>query len=126
MTMDDKHDFEDATRGFIAHLPDPLVKAADGQTGLGRQPLSTSSRATRPPPSTPACGARRSSTTRSGLFKVTDGIYQIRGYDLANMTLVEGKTGWIVIDTLLTAEMAKADAGASPWTSWAARSRSSP
>ncbi len=42
-----------------------------------------------------------------GLFKVVDGIYQIRGYDIANMTLVEGKTGWIVIDTLLTAEIAR-------------------
>ena len=38
-----------------------------------------------------------------GLFKVADGIYQIRGYDIANMTLVEGNTGWIVIDTMLTA-----------------------
>ncbi|HRM94471.1 MAG TPA: alkyl sulfatase dimerization domain-containing protein, partial [Alicycliphilus sp.] len=43
-----------------------------------------------------------------GLFKVADGIYQIRGYDIANMTLVEGNTGWIVIDTMLTAPVARA------------------
>ena len=43
-----------------------------------------------------------------GLFKVADGIYQIRGYDIAGMTLVEGATGWIVIDTMLTAPVARA------------------
>jgi alkyl sulfatase BDS1-like metallo-beta-lactamase superfamily hydrolase len=43
-----------------------------------------------------------------GLFKVAEGIYQVRSYDIANMTLVAGKTGWIVIDTLLTAEAAQA------------------
>ena len=47
-----------------------------------------------------------------GLFKVTDGIYQIRGFDIANMTLVEGKTGWIVIDPLLTARDRAGRAGA--------------
>ena len=46
--------------------------------------------------------------TAAGLFKVADGIYQVRGYDIANMTLVEGATGWIVIDTLLTEDMARA------------------
>ena len=43
-----------------------------------------------------------------GLFKVTDGIYQIRGMDLANMTIVEGRTGLIIIDPLLTPATAKA------------------
>jgi len=35
-----------------------------------------------------------------GLFKVTDGIYQVRGFDIANMTLIEGRSGWIAVDTL--------------------------
>ncbi len=43
-----------------------------------------------------------------GLFKVTDGIYQVRGYDMANLTLVEGNTGWIVLDTLMSTECSKA------------------
>lgn len=43
-----------------------------------------------------------------GLFKVVDGIYQVRGYDMANLTLVKGKTGWIVFDTLMTTECSKA------------------
>ncbi|MGJ7921703.1 alkyl/aryl-sulfatase [Neobacillus sp. LXY-4] len=44
----------------------------------------------------------------TGLFKITDNIYQVRGFDLANMTFVKGSTGWIVIDCLTTKETAKA------------------
>ena len=43
-----------------------------------------------------------------GLFKVTDRIYQVRGYDLSNITFVQGDTGWIVFDPLISAETAKA------------------
>lgn len=43
-----------------------------------------------------------------GLFEVTDGIYQVRGYDMANLTLIKGDTGWIVFDTMMTTECAKA------------------
>ncbi len=45
---------------------------------------------------------------RTGLFKVSEGIWQLRGFDLANMTLIEGKTGWIVVDPLTTRETATA------------------
>lgn len=44
----------------------------------------------------------------SGLFKVTENIYQVRGFDLANMSVVRGKTGWIVIDCLTSQETAAA------------------
>ena len=44
----------------------------------------------------------------AGLFKVTDNIYQIRGFNLANMTFIKGNTGWIVIDCLSTKETAEA------------------
>lgn len=44
----------------------------------------------------------------AGLFHVTGDIYQIRGYDLANMSLVKGKTGWIVIDCLSSEETGRA------------------
>lgn len=43
-----------------------------------------------------------------GLFKVVDGIYQVRGYDMANLTLIEGKTGWIIYDTTMTVPCAAA------------------
>jgi alkyl sulfatase BDS1-like metallo-beta-lactamase superfamily hydrolase len=43
-----------------------------------------------------------------GLFEVAQGIYQLRGYDLSNMTLIEGDTGWIVVDPLTARETAAA------------------
>ena len=43
-----------------------------------------------------------------GLFEVTKGVYQLRGYDLANMSLIEGQTGWIVVDPLTAEETARA------------------
>ena len=46
-----------------------------------------------------------------GLFEVTDGIYQIRGYDLSNMTLIEGDSGWIVVDPLTARDTAAAAIG---------------
>jgi len=43
-----------------------------------------------------------------GLFKVADGIYQVRGYDVSNITFIEGKTGYIVVDPLVSVESARA------------------
>jgi alkyl sulfatase BDS1-like metallo-beta-lactamase superfamily hydrolase len=43
-----------------------------------------------------------------GLFKITENIYQVRGYDLSNFTVIKGDTGWIVFDPLLTPATAKA------------------
>lgn len=43
-----------------------------------------------------------------GLFEVVDGVYQVRGFDLGNMSIIEGNTGWIVVDPLTTRETARA------------------
>ncbi len=43
-----------------------------------------------------------------GLYEVIPGIYQVRGFDLSDITFVRGKTGWIVIDPLVSAEPARA------------------
>ena len=43
-----------------------------------------------------------------GLYEITDGIWQVRGYDLSNITFVRGDTGWIVIDPLISVEPARA------------------
>ena len=43
-----------------------------------------------------------------GLFEVTDGIYQVRGYDMSNITFVKGNTGWIIFDPLMSVECSKA------------------
>ena len=107
MTMNDKQDFEDATRGLMAQLKDPIVKAADGRVVWNTQRYEF---VKGDPPVTvnPSLWREQKLNTAAGLFKVVDGVYQIRGYDMANMTLVEGASGWIVIDTLFTEDMARA------------------
>ncbi|MBB3179067.1 alkyl/aryl-sulfatase [Variovorax sp. Sphag1AA] len=101
-----QRDFEDATRGLIATMPDPLVKTAEGKLVWDANRYDFI-QGDAPATVNPSLWRQEKLNNARGLFKVTDGIYQIRGYDLANMTLVEGKTGWIVIDTLLTAEIAR-------------------
>ena len=107
MTMNDNQDFEDATRGLMAQLKDPIVKAADGRVVWNTQRYEF---VKGDPPATvnPSLWREQKLNTAAGLFKVVDGVYQIRGYDMANMTLVEGASGWIVIDTLFTEDMARA------------------
>jgi alkyl sulfatase BDS1-like metallo-beta-lactamase superfamily hydrolase len=103
----DKRDFDDATRGKLAELNDPLVKAADGRIVWDTRKfdfLKGDASAS----VNPSLWRNQQLQHAQGLFKVADGIYQIRGYDIANMTLVEGNTGWIVIDTMLTAPVARA------------------
>jgi alkyl sulfatase BDS1-like metallo-beta-lactamase superfamily hydrolase len=67
-----------------------------------------SSRVRHRPRSTRACGRQALLNNQTGLFKVAEGIHQLRGFDLANITLIEGKTGWIVVDTLTARETATA------------------
>jgi linear primary-alkylsulfatase len=107
ITMNDKQDVEDATRGLMAQLKDPIVKAADGRVVWNTQRYEF---VKGDPPATvnPSLWREQKLNTAAGLFKVVDGVYQIRGYDMANMTLVEGASGWIVIDTLFTEDVARA------------------
>src|SRR5258706_14141656 len=87
----DRQDFEDAMRGFIATTPDPGNR--DRWAFLEHEA---------PPTVNPSLWRQAQLNATNGLFKVTDGIYQVRGFSQANMTIVEGTTGLIVIDTLST------------------------
>lgn len=107
MAFNDAQDFADASRGLIATLPDALVKTPDGKIVWDTTRFDFI-QGDAPATVNPSLWRQEKLNNVRGLFKVTDGIYQVRGYDIANMTLVQGKTGWIVIDPLLTAEIAKA------------------
>ena len=61
-----------------------------------------------PPEVNPSLWRQAQLMAKHGLFKVSDRIWQVRGFDLANISLVEGRTGWIVIDALTTRETAAA------------------
>lgn len=103
----DEQDFDFATRGLIAELPEPFVRSADGrlirdyrgwELFQGPAPASVN----------PSLWRLAQVQSRVGLYQVTDRIYQLRGMDLANMTIIVGESGYIVVDPFLAAELAEA------------------
>jgi alkyl sulfatase BDS1-like metallo-beta-lactamase superfamily hydrolase len=107
LPFSDVTDFENANRGFIATRTDPVIRNENGSISFD---LSTFDFLTEEcPPNTNCSLWRQGQLNRiHGLFKVAEHIYQVRGFDLANMTLVETDNGWLVIDPLTTKSTAKA------------------
>ena len=103
----DAADFERAQRGFIATLPGGKIIGADG-TVLRDLDAFEFLKASDPASVNPSLWRNAQLTARHGLFKVADGIWQVRGFDLSNMTIIQSKTGWIIVDPLTTADAAKA------------------
>ncbi|WP_250534600.1 alkyl sulfatase dimerization domain-containing protein [Caballeronia sp. AZ10_KS36] len=102
-------DFEDVRRGFIADLPSAVIKGTAGNTVIDLSQYDFL-HGSGPAPATvnPSLWRQSELLSTRGLFKVVDGIYQVRNIDLANMTFIRGKTGWVVIDPLTSTETAKA------------------
>ena len=108
----DKRDFEDAKRGFIAPLPDKgLIKTQEGREVWNLKPysfLEGDEKSPVPDTVNPSLFRQSRLVMYNGLFKVTDRIYQVRNADISNMTIIEGNTGLIIADPLVSAETAKA------------------
>ncbi|MFD7982330.1 alkyl/aryl-sulfatase [Kitasatospora indigofera] len=107
LPFEDTTDFENADRGFVGALSPAVVKAADGRV-IWDNDAYDFLKADCPPTAHPSLWRQGQLAARQGLYEVTDGIYQVRGLDLSNMTLVEGDTGVIVVDPLISAECAAA------------------
>ncbi|MBJ8344683.1 alkyl/aryl-sulfatase [Antrihabitans sp. YC2-6] len=103
----DAADLADAERGFIAALSPGVVQSADGTVVWDNDSYDFLNGPC-PPTVNPSLWRQSGLAAKQGLFEVTDRIYQIRGLDLSNMTLVEGDSGAIVIDPLISAETAAA------------------
>ncbi|MEV0856489.1 alkyl/aryl-sulfatase [Nocardia fluminea] len=103
----DTQDFADAERGFVAALTPGVVKNAAGEVVWDIDAYSFLDGEC-PPTVNPSLWRQSQLCVKQGLFEVTDGIFQIRGFDLSNMTLVEGDAGVIVIDPLISEETAAA------------------
>lgn len=99
-------DFEDAKRGLIAR-PTGKILAADGNVLRDFAAYDFLQGAT-PDTVNPSLWRHAQLNANIGLYKVIDGVYQLRGFDIANITLIEGKTGWIVVDALTSRESAAA------------------
>ena len=101
----DTASFENAQRGFIATI-DP-IKIAHNEADRLVFDLSSTEFLEHQAPDTVNPSLWRQAQLNAqhhGLFEVVDGIYQVRSFDLANMTLIRGDTGWIVIDPLTSSE----------------------
>ena len=103
----DHPDFHDVDRGLIGTLEPAVVTAEDGRVVWDNDAYRFLSEPC-PPSAHPGLWRQGQLVARQGLFEVTEGIYQVRGLDLSNMTLVEGETGVIVIDPLISKETAAA------------------
>jgi alkyl sulfatase BDS1-like metallo-beta-lactamase superfamily hydrolase len=102
----DKTDFDDAQRGFMGTIANGTFKADDGRTSWDLNKYSFL-KGEAPDTVNPSLWRIAQLNMINGLFKVTDRVYQVRGLDLANMTIVEGDTGIILIDVLVTREAAR-------------------
>ncbi|NRD72314.1 MBL fold metallo-hydrolase [Shewanella sp. VB17] len=110
LPFDNIDDFKNADRGFIAK-PDMLtITSENGEPiwDLEQYKSFISDDKTSPDTVNPSLWRNAQLTIRYGLYEVMDGIYQVRSYDLSNITFIRGKTGWIVFDPLISPETAAA------------------
>ncbi|MFC0589063.1 alkyl/aryl-sulfatase [Novosphingobium aquiterrae] len=107
LPAEDGRDADFAARGFIATRTDPLIVNAKGRQ-VWRSDAYAFVEGAAPATVNPSLWREMTHLKRSGLFKVADDVWQVRGFDVSNMTVVKGATGWIVIDPLTTRETAAA------------------
>jgi alkyl sulfatase BDS1-like metallo-beta-lactamase superfamily hydrolase len=103
----DPADFERARRGFIASHPTGQITDGNGRRVSD---ISAYEFLQSEPPDTvhPALWRHAQLNANHGLFEVTEGVWQVRGYDISNITFIKGETGWVVIDPLTVEHTARA------------------
>jgi len=107
LPFSDRQDFEFAERGFLGTRTDPLIKRADGEVAWNLAAYDFL-KGEAPATVNPSLWRQAQLLARHGLYQVSDSVWQVRGFDLANVTFIKGDTGWVVVDPLTTAETAKA------------------
>lgn len=104
----DTQDFADARRGFLGTLPDVEITNDKGRVVWSLKEYGFLGEEEAPPTVNPSLWRQARLNMSHGLFQVTDRIYQVRGFDISNMTIIEGESGLIVIDPLISTEVARA------------------
>lgn len=107
LNIDHRQDFEDAQRGMVAAAPDVSMVSTTG-TKVWDAAAYNFIQGEAPDTVNPSLWRQAKLNNIRGLFKVAEGIYQLRGFDLANSTLIKSDNGWILVDPLTTMETAKA------------------
>ena len=107
LPFEDTTDFDDADRGFLGALEPCVIKAADGRVVWDNDSYAFL-RDDAPPSVHPSLWRQAQLAAKQGLYEVVEGIYQVRGLDLSNISFIEGDTGVIVVDPLISTETAAA------------------
>lgn len=107
LPTEDGRDEAFSDQGFIATRTDPLIKTADGKPvwNLGAYDWMQGDA---PATVNPSLWRHMKLLRKHGLYKVADNVWQVRGFDVSNMSVIKGDTGWILIDPLTTKEAAAA------------------
>jgi linear primary-alkylsulfatase len=103
-----RQDFDDAIRGFVGTMPDALVSGTGPRPVWSMKPYDFLKQSEPADSVNPSLWRQAQLNAIHGLFKVTERVYQVRGFDIANMTIIEGENTLIIIDPLLTTETARA------------------
>ncbi len=108
LDFSDRESFEDAGRGLIGSIPDARILGGRGQVVWDLSSFGFLEDEQSPDSVNPSLWRQARLNRLHGLFKVTDRLYQVRGFDLANMTIIEGDSGIVIIDPLMFTETAAA------------------
>jgi alkyl sulfatase BDS1-like metallo-beta-lactamase superfamily hydrolase len=108
LPFSDTRDFDDASRGFLGTIADAKIMSGTGRVVWSLEPYGFLAAERAPATVNPSLWRQSRLNMHHGLFEVVPGVYQVRGLDIANMTLIEGDSGVIVVDTLTSIEGARA------------------
>ena len=108
LPFEDTQDFDDARRGLLATLPEVEIENAPGRIVWSLRDYAFLEHAEAPPTVNPSLWRQARLNMHHGLFQVAERIYQVRGFDISNMTFIEGERGLVVIDPLISTEAARA------------------
>lgn len=112
LDFDNKSDFEDAKRGFIAKWPEDTIKDtikdSDAKVVWDFSKYDFIDQDKGAENINPSLSRQAKLNNQDGLFKVADGVYQVRGFDLSVMSFIRSDNGWIVIDPLISEETSRA------------------
>ncbi len=108
LPAEDGRDLDFADRGFIGTLADPVITNKDGKPvwNLGAYDWMADGKS--PDTVNPSLWRHMEILRKHGLYAVTDNVWQVRGFDVSNMTIIKGQTGWIIIDPLTSRDTAAA------------------
>ena len=108
LPAEDGRDLDFADRGFIGTLSDPVITNKDGKPvwNLGAYDWMVDGQS--PDTVNPSLWRHMGLLRKHGLYALTDNVWQVRGFDVSNMTVIKGQTGWIIIDPLTSRDTAAA------------------